>query len=335
MSTTSAHGGARFVAWSGFALGSLVSIAGNWLAAWLATPENPIPNPTIATQIGAAVWPVMLLIAIEVLSRTPWKATWQWTLVRFGGVGVVAAGSAVISYGHIHEVLLSWGYDWIGAGVGPLVVDGLMTISGFALLAISQPTVATARAGTSVGERDAGTVATRDGSAETTKRRRPTKVVAERVQPAIPSQDAAAIVPPAVSSRPERDVPMPVIPPAVSRPAEHAPASRDVPQPLETGTQDGEQDAATVPAQRPASQEWASWEEMAATLKPQASITDQDAWAVIRAYRDADQDGRLPTANLLKNRLGLGHGRASRLLRDVDSPDAGRPDLHTVRVEAS
>lgn len=126
---------ARFTAWVGFILGSLVSVAGNWLAAWL--PEGGRP-PSVAAQVGAAVWPVALLVSVEVLSRTPWRPGWQWVLVRLGGTAVVALGSAVISYGHIHEVLLSWGYDPTGAGVGPLVIDGLMIVSGFALLSMSR-----------------------------------------------------------------------------------------------------------------------------------------------------------------------------------------------------
>jgi hypothetical protein len=132
------HPGARFMAWVGFALGSVVSVAGNWLHAWLPAGDNaPGWAPSLASQVGAAVWPVALLVSVEVLSRTAWQPGWLWALVRLGGVGVVALGSGVISYGHIHGVLLSWGYDPLGAGVGPLVIDGLMVVSGFALLAMS------------------------------------------------------------------------------------------------------------------------------------------------------------------------------------------------------
>lgn len=45
-----------------------------------------------------------------------------------------AVGSFAISYGHIHAVLTAWHYDPIAAAIGPLVLHGLMTISGFALL---------------------------------------------------------------------------------------------------------------------------------------------------------------------------------------------------------
>jgi hypothetical protein len=53
-------------------------------------------------------------------------------------------GSAVISYGHLHEVLIAWDYGALGAAVGPLVLDGLMVVSGFALLTMSRTRAGTA-----------------------------------------------------------------------------------------------------------------------------------------------------------------------------------------------
>jgi hypothetical protein len=57
-----------------------------------------------------------------------------WALARFGGAGTVALGSAVISYGHLRAVLVAWNYSPLAAAVGPLVLDGLMLVCGFALL---------------------------------------------------------------------------------------------------------------------------------------------------------------------------------------------------------
>ncbi|HWU12107.1 MAG TPA: DUF2637 domain-containing protein [Streptomyces sp.] len=131
--------GARIVAWLGFAFGSVVSVAANWLAAWLPASDMPEGwSPTIAAQVGAAVWPVALLLSVEVLSRTAWQDGRAWLVVRLGGSAVVALGSAVISYGHVRAVLLDWGYDHLGASVGPLVIDGLMVLCGFALLSMSR-----------------------------------------------------------------------------------------------------------------------------------------------------------------------------------------------------
>lgn len=128
--------GARLVAWAGFLFGTVISVAANVLHAWLPALAGETAAPGLAVQVGAAVWPIALVISVEVLSRVPWRPGWAWQLARYGGAGVVAIGAAVISYGHLHGVLAAWGYGTTGAAVGPLVVDGLMTISGFALLAM-------------------------------------------------------------------------------------------------------------------------------------------------------------------------------------------------------
>jgi hypothetical protein len=84
------------------------------------------------------------MFAVEALSRVPWPGGFWWLLARYGGVSTVALGSATISYGHVHDVLTSWNYGPRSAAIGPLVIDGLMIICGFALLAISHTTTASA-----------------------------------------------------------------------------------------------------------------------------------------------------------------------------------------------
>lgn len=125
----------RYFAWSGFAFGALVSVAANVLAARIA-PEGAGPDwtPSTAAQIGAAVWPLALLLSVEVLSRVHWPSEWWSKAIRYGGVVAVALFSAVISYQHIRDVLVSWGYPGLSAGVGPLVVDGLMVVCGYAMV---------------------------------------------------------------------------------------------------------------------------------------------------------------------------------------------------------
>ncbi|MBP2323808.1 hypothetical protein JOF56_004193 [Kibdelosporangium banguiense] len=130
--------GGRLVAWVGFVFGSVMSIAANVLHAWLPAGHEPAGwSPGIAPQVGAAVWPVGLMLAVEALSRIRWPKGLGWGLARFGGAGAVAVGSAVISYGHLRDVLLAWHYGPMAAAVGPLVLDGLMVVCGFALLANS------------------------------------------------------------------------------------------------------------------------------------------------------------------------------------------------------
>lgn len=146
--------GAKIVSWAGFVFGSVMSVAANVLHTWLPAARMPPGwTPGIAAQVGAAVWPIALLLSVEVLSRVPWRRGRLWSLARFGGAGTVALGSAVISYGHVQDVLAAWGYSALAAHVGPLALDGLMVISGFALLAMSSSPVtdASARLATSPG----------------------------------------------------------------------------------------------------------------------------------------------------------------------------------------
>jgi Protein of unknown function (DUF2637) len=132
-------GEGRFVSWTGFAFGAVMSIAANIMHTWLpAATEPPGWTPGLAPQIGAAVWPVGLLLSVEILSRVRWHQGKWWRIARYGGAGTVALGSAAISYGHLRDVLIAWGYGHPGADVGPLVLDGLMVVSGFALLATSR-----------------------------------------------------------------------------------------------------------------------------------------------------------------------------------------------------
>ena len=140
----------QLVAWLGFAFGAAVSVAANVKHAYIPRPPEgleeaaakawtPPPEwaPDMSAVLGAAVWPLMLLLAVEVMTRVSWGGGW-WNLARFGGVGIVGLGSAIISYGHIRDVLMTWHYGSVGAHIGPIVVDGLMVVSGFALLSISQ-----------------------------------------------------------------------------------------------------------------------------------------------------------------------------------------------------
>ncbi|TWP44178.1 DUF2637 domain-containing protein [Lentzea tibetensis] len=122
----------------GFVFGSVTSIAANVLHTWLpAQHQSPGWTPGLAPQLGAAVWPIGLLLSVEILSRIHWPQGKLWNLARYASTSTVALGSAVISYGHLRDLLLAWHYPPLAAAVGPLVLDGLMTISGFALLAIS------------------------------------------------------------------------------------------------------------------------------------------------------------------------------------------------------
>lgn len=121
-----------FVVWSAFGLCTAVSVTFNGLHTALET------SSPIRLSMGA-VWPVMAVLAVELLTRVPFPKGMGWTLARYGGVGTVAVGAMVISYMHTFHVLVVWGEPLLAAAVGPLVVDGLMALSGAALLAMHAP----------------------------------------------------------------------------------------------------------------------------------------------------------------------------------------------------
>ncbi|GAA5026128.1 DUF2637 domain-containing protein [Actinopolymorpha pittospori] len=119
---------ARLVVWSAFLLGIAASIAANVAHA----------QPAWGPRIAGAFVPLALLLAVECMSRPSWRRSglW-WGLARYGGTGLVALVAAVISYRHMAGLLERYGEDALNAHLGPLAVDGLMVVAGFALLAIN------------------------------------------------------------------------------------------------------------------------------------------------------------------------------------------------------
>lgn len=115
--------GARLVAWLAFALGLAASVAANVTSA----------GNGVGPRLAAAFAPVAVLLAVEVLVRTRWqKHVW----LKYAGLGVVAAVAAVVSYGHQRSLLLGYGESTLNATILPLAVDGLLTISATALIAM-------------------------------------------------------------------------------------------------------------------------------------------------------------------------------------------------------
>lgn len=135
---TEALPGARLVAWMGFLFGSMTSILFNVLGTYI-PPEDAAEGwkPSVWSQVGAAFWPCALLLSVEVLARSKWPEGLFAKVVRFGGVAGVALFAGTISYQHIRDVLISWNYPGLSASVGPLVIDGLMIVSGYAMVASS------------------------------------------------------------------------------------------------------------------------------------------------------------------------------------------------------
>lgn len=123
----------RPVAYAGTALGLLASLAANVEHVVSAPGDAPA-----AALVGAAFWPLSLLLASEVLARKRWAGKWA-RRAGIAAVLVVALVAAVISYGHIAALLLTWGESPWAAHLGPLAVDGLMIVSSLALVAPDAP----------------------------------------------------------------------------------------------------------------------------------------------------------------------------------------------------
>lgn len=136
--------GARAVAWLAFVVGIAASVAANVAHAYYATPAQLDTwrqqggtgewHPEPGSIVAAGFWPLALLLAVEVLSRVRWQPGAWWGLARYGGLLLVALVAAVLSYRHMAGLLTVYGEDGLSAHLGPLAVDGLMILSGFALL---------------------------------------------------------------------------------------------------------------------------------------------------------------------------------------------------------
>lgn len=118
----------RGIAWCGFVAGAVLSVAANVAHA----------QPTAGARIAGAAWPLLLLLAFEVLTRVRWRPSRWRAAARYFGATAVAVVAAVMSYRHMAALLGRYGEDGFGAHLGPLAVDGLMVVCGAALLSTAR-----------------------------------------------------------------------------------------------------------------------------------------------------------------------------------------------------
>jgi hypothetical protein len=144
----------RGVAYTGLFVGVGVSVAGNVAHAYVPPSGAPVGwGPPGGLVLSAAVWPLVLFLAVEAMLQVPWPRTWYYVVARWGGLSVVAFVAGFISYQHLSDLLTFWGEDGLTTDVGPIVlnatdlgpfaVDGLMVMCAGALLALRdcQPVV--------------------------------------------------------------------------------------------------------------------------------------------------------------------------------------------------
>lgn len=136
----STRGSGRLVAWCALLLGGCMSIAANALHVVQVIGPS-MGGASVPQIVGAAFWPVALILAVEVIARVSWPAGLGYRVIRWGGVGAVAVVAAIVSYRHMHGLLLHWGEDPVTALLGPIGVDGLVSIGAVALMACSNTEV--------------------------------------------------------------------------------------------------------------------------------------------------------------------------------------------------
>ncbi|WP_407568339.1 hypothetical protein QK900_15665 (plasmid) [Arsenicicoccus dermatophilus] len=150
MNAASTRPGARAVAVAALVLGLGCSIAANIGHAYVCASA-----PSVGAVVASVVWPVLVLVAVELLTRIPWPAGRAWALVRWAGVGLVAVVAALVSYRHMAGLLAAYGEDPVVAAVGPLAIDGLAVMATAALIALGGPTPTPAPVDASTVEIDA------------------------------------------------------------------------------------------------------------------------------------------------------------------------------------
>ena len=112
------------------ALGGSGSVAANVAHAYVHG------SPAVGAVVASVLWPVMVVVAVELLISTPWPPGWTWAVTRFVGVGLVGVVAAVVSYRHMSGLLAAYGEDHIVSGLGPVAVDGLMVMATASLVAV-------------------------------------------------------------------------------------------------------------------------------------------------------------------------------------------------------
>lgn len=121
-------------AYVGLGVGLTASITAN--VASVVLRESPVP---LALQVPfAIIWPILTYIAIEILSRTPWRAGWKHYGVRLVLAAPVGLVAAFVSYLHQHDLMRLGQEPGLAQGFGPLAVDGLLFGAAFVLISTKE-----------------------------------------------------------------------------------------------------------------------------------------------------------------------------------------------------
>lgn len=114
-------------------LGLSASLAANLAAGYI---DNPHPNLVILFVGGAP--PLIVFIAIEILTKNPWHLTGWGLYAQRTMCVLVAVPAGAISFAHLaHLIVNGHEHEWLSWMIGiltPLMVDGLLVGSTAALL---------------------------------------------------------------------------------------------------------------------------------------------------------------------------------------------------------
>lgn len=121
------------------AVASTVLVGGIIVSLWFNLKAISLePNAEAGAYVSGILWPLGLLLAIELLIHTPWRKGATDTLIKVAVLVLVAGVAAWISYWHGAHVLAHWSYDTVGQHVGPLVPDAAMALATLALQRVGQ-----------------------------------------------------------------------------------------------------------------------------------------------------------------------------------------------------
>ena len=112
--------------------GVLLSMAANIMHTMVVIPDQTGGRSDAFAVAFASVWPILLFLALEVLTKIQWRADRaRW--VRIAAVTLIAAVAGWVSFHHMSSLFMYWGDDPIVAYAGPLAIDGLVAVSAMAV----------------------------------------------------------------------------------------------------------------------------------------------------------------------------------------------------------
>lgn len=112
--------------------GVLLSMAANIMHTMVVIPDQTGGSSDAFAVAFASVWPILLFLALEVLTKIQWRADRaRW--VRIAAVTLIAAVAGWVSFHHMSSLFMYWGDDPIVAYAGPLAIDGLVAVSAMAV----------------------------------------------------------------------------------------------------------------------------------------------------------------------------------------------------------